>query len=123
MEKSRVRDHLGLPFLLADPARRRWVARVSSSRAPRGDAAGSGALCGLRSAKQRPRREPTKEGVLAGLAGRRITSLGRKEMNHLLGAVGWLGASVETQPQEPGTMMGSERNVGLASAALHLHRP
>lgn len=44
-------------------------------------------------------------------------------MSHLPGAVRWLGASVETQPQEPGTMTGSERNVGLASAALHLRGP
>lgn len=58
-----------------------------------------------------------------GPAEHRIKSLGRKEMSHLPKAVGRPGASAETRPQEPGTMAGSERNVGLAAAALPLRGP
>lgn len=71
---------------------------------------------------QRPRGERAGEGSWLALVGAGL-SLGRKEMTHLPGAVERPGASVETRPQEPGTMAGNERNADLAAAALPLSGP
>lgn len=80
-ERGRAESEAILDFPPSSPM---WpagdgVARESRSRASRADAAGSGALCGLRGAKQRPRREPTRKGVLAGLAARRICHWGERK--------------------------------------------